>query len=94
MATAWYAHRLPQVEVYLLTNDADNRRKALEQGLKAMSVQVCLSCPLMFSVMLPTHAAQGSTIGRRFCFSIAKSSYAFEQGLNAITESGMHSGKA
>lgn len=43
VATAWYAQRLPQMEVFLLTNDADNRRKALEQGLKAMSIQVCSS---------------------------------------------------
>lgn len=41
IGTAWYAQRLPQMEVFLLTNDAENRRKALEQGLKAMSIQVC-----------------------------------------------------
>ena len=39
VAAAWYTQRLPGVEVLLLTNDADNRRKALAEGVKAMSVQ-------------------------------------------------------
>ncbi|KAL3151102.1 hypothetical protein ABBQ38_012969 [Trebouxia sp. C0009 RCD-2024] len=39
VGTAWYAHRLPQMKIYLLTNDADNRRKALSEHLDAMSVQ-------------------------------------------------------
>ncbi|DBA70092.1 TPA: hypothetical protein ACH3X2_012255 [Trebouxia sp. C0005] len=39
VGTAWYAQRLPQMKIYLLTNDADNRRKALGEQLDAMSVQ-------------------------------------------------------
>ena len=42
VGTAWYAQRLPQMKIYLLTNDADNRRKALGEQLDAMSVQVKL----------------------------------------------------
>lgn len=38
-AAAWYAARLPGMRVVVLTNDADNRRRALEAGLQAMSVQ-------------------------------------------------------
>ena len=40
VGTAWYAQRLPQMKTYLLTNDADNRRKALSEHIDAMSVQV------------------------------------------------------
>ena len=40
VGTAWYKQRLPQMKIYLLTNDADNRRKALSEHLDAMSVQV------------------------------------------------------
>ena len=58
VATAWYAQRLPQMEVYLLTNDAENRRKALEQGLKAMSVQVYSWAPsLPFPYPPPSSAS-------------------------------------
>ena len=39
VAAAWYAARLPSVRVLVLTNDADNRRRALEAGLQAMTVQ-------------------------------------------------------
>lgn len=39
VAAAWYAARLPGVRVLVLTNDADNRRRALEAGLQAMTVQ-------------------------------------------------------
>ena len=42
IGTAWYAQRLPQMKIYLLTNDAENRRKALGEQLDAMSVQVKL----------------------------------------------------
>ena len=42
VGTAWYAQRLPQMKIYLLTNDADNRRKALGEQLDAISVQVKL----------------------------------------------------
>ena len=41
VASAWYTKRIPGVEIIMLTNDADNRRKALAEGVKAMSVQVC-----------------------------------------------------
>lgn len=37
VAAAWYAARLPSVRVVLLTDDADNRRKAAEAGIEAMS---------------------------------------------------------
>ena len=40
VGTAWYAQRLPQMKIYLLTNDAENRRKGLSEQLDAMSVQV------------------------------------------------------
>ncbi|KAK9825185.1 hypothetical protein WJX81_004330 [Elliptochloris bilobata] len=39
VAAAWYGARLPGVRVLVLTNDADNRRRALESGLQAMTVQ-------------------------------------------------------
>jgi len=39
VAAAWYAARLPGMRVVMLTNDADNRRRALDAGLQAMSVQ-------------------------------------------------------
>ena len=47
VASAWYAQRLPQMDILLLTNDAENRRKALEQGLKAMSIQVRHTCSVL-----------------------------------------------
>lgn len=40
VAAAWYAQRVPAMPVILLSNDADNRRKAAEAGVTAMSVQV------------------------------------------------------
>ena len=40
VGTAWYVQRLPQMKIFLLTNDAENRRKALSNHLDAMSVQV------------------------------------------------------
>lgn len=49
VASAWYAKRLPQMEILLLTNDAENRRKALEQGLKAMSIQVRYSSRMIIT---------------------------------------------
>lgn len=39
VAAAWYTKSVPGVEVLLLTNDADNRRKALAEGIRAMSIQ-------------------------------------------------------
>lgn len=39
VATAWYMKRIPGKEVFLLTADADNRRKAVAEGLRALSVQ-------------------------------------------------------
>ena len=42
VGTAWYVKRLPQMKIFLLTNDAENRRKALSNHLDAMSVQVSL----------------------------------------------------
>ena len=39
VAAAWYAARLPSVRVLVVTNDADNRRRALEAGLQAITVQ-------------------------------------------------------
>ena len=40
VAAAWYTKRLPDMEILLLTNDADNRRKANVEGVTAMSVRV------------------------------------------------------
>ena len=41
VAAAWYDARLPPaMPIVFLTNDADNRRKAQEAGLRAMTVQV------------------------------------------------------
>ncbi|KAK9849652.1 hypothetical protein WJX84_007532, partial [Apatococcus fuscideae] len=39
VATAWYMKRIPGKEVILLTADADNRRKAVAEGVRALSVQ-------------------------------------------------------
>ena len=56
VGTAWYAQRLPQMKIYLLTNDADNRRKALGDQLDAMSVQVKLllwsACTILLSDLI------------------------------------------
>ena len=41
VAAAWYMKRVPGMPIVVLTNDAENRRKALEMGINAMSVQVC-----------------------------------------------------
>ena len=38
-----YAARLPAMPIIMLSNDADNRRKAAEAGVAAMTVQVCPS---------------------------------------------------
>ena len=40
VAAAWYMKRVPGMPIIVLTNDAENRRKALEMGINAMSVQV------------------------------------------------------
>ena len=40
IAAAWYMRRVPGMPIIMLTNDAENRRKALEMGINAMSVQV------------------------------------------------------
>ena len=40
IAAAWYMRRVPGMPIIVLTNDAENRRKALEMGINAMSVQV------------------------------------------------------
>lgn len=41
VAAAWYDARLPpSMPILFLTNDAENRRKAQEAGLRAMTVQV------------------------------------------------------
>lgn len=41
MAAAWYDARLPpSVPIIFLTNDADNKRKAQDAGLRALTVQV------------------------------------------------------
>ena len=40
VAAAWYMRRVPGMPIIVLTNDAENRRKALEMGINAMSVQV------------------------------------------------------
>lgn len=40
VAAAWYAKLLPKTPVLLVTNDADNLRKAKLEGLNAMSIQV------------------------------------------------------
>ena len=40
VAAAWYAKLLPQTPILLITNDADNLRKAKLEGLNAMNVQV------------------------------------------------------
>jgi len=45
VAAAWYAARLPKMRVVVLTNDADNRRRALEAGLLAMTVQARTRAP-------------------------------------------------
>ncbi len=42
VAAAWYMRRVPGMPIIVLTNDAENRRKALEMGINAMSVQVQL----------------------------------------------------
>ncbi len=45
-AAAWYTHRLqPRMRVVLLTNDADNRRKAAAEGIDARGIVVCKSTP-------------------------------------------------
>ena len=41
VAAVWYMKRVPGMPIIMLTNDAENRRKALDMGIKAMSVQVC-----------------------------------------------------
>lgn len=40
VAAAWYAKLLPKMPILLVTNDADNLRKAKMEGLNAMNVQV------------------------------------------------------
>ena len=40
VAAAWYMRRVPGMPIIVLTNDTENRRKALEMGINAMSVQV------------------------------------------------------
>jgi hypothetical protein len=45
VAAAWYAARLPKMRIVVLTNDADNRRRALEAGLQAMTVQARTRAP-------------------------------------------------
>ena len=41
VAAAWYDARLaPSMPILFLTNDADNRRKAQEAGLRALTVAV------------------------------------------------------
>jgi len=40
VAAAWYVARIPAMPIVMLSNDADNRRKAVELGVTAMSVQV------------------------------------------------------
>lgn len=40
LAAAWYAKLLPSMPVLLITNDADNLRKAKLEGLNVMSIQV------------------------------------------------------
>ena len=42
VAAAWYMRRVPGMPIIVLTNDAENRRKALEMGINALSVQVQL----------------------------------------------------
>src|SRR4051812_17722071 len=44
-----YMHRVPGMKVLLLTNDADNKRKAEQEGINAMTVQV-------WGGLSPTHA--------------------------------------
>ena len=39
-AAAWYTRRLPKMRVILLTNDADNRRKAAAEGIDAQGILV------------------------------------------------------
>jgi hypothetical protein len=39
VAAKWYTARLPSKEIILLTSDADNRSKALESGVKAMTME-------------------------------------------------------
>ena len=40
VAAAWYMRRVPGMPIIVLTNDIENRRKAMEMGINAMSVQV------------------------------------------------------
>lgn len=40
VAAAWYARKLPSMPVLLITNDADNLRRAKAEGLNAMGIQV------------------------------------------------------
>eukprot|EP00884_Botryococcus_braunii_P014654 jgi/Botrbrau1/2318/Bobra.39_1s0007.1 len=37
VAAAWYAKRIPQMQIILLSNDTDNRKRAEAEGLTAMS---------------------------------------------------------
>jgi len=40
VAAAWYARKLPSMPILLISNDADNLRRAKAEGLNAMGVQV------------------------------------------------------
>ncbi len=40
VAATWYAKLLPKTPILLVTNDADNLRKARLEGLNAMNIQV------------------------------------------------------
>lgn len=39
VAAAWYCTKLPTVEILMLSNDVDNRKKAAALGIRSMSVQ-------------------------------------------------------
>lgn len=45
VAAAWYAQKLPSMPVLLISNDADNLRRARAEGLNAMGIQVSILPP-------------------------------------------------
>ncbi|KAL4428262.1 hypothetical protein ABPG75_002351 [Micractinium tetrahymenae] len=68
VAAAWYTARLPTQKVILLTDDADNRRKAVEMGVEALSTaaytrQRASDAPELQDLVAAAAAARGDAEG-------------------------------